>query len=46
MKISVIDVNCKTDALVKDIPLSLYLDRKKVGSGTRYGMIDFKMLRV
>lgn len=42
MKISVIDVNCKTDALVKDIPL----DRKKVGSGTRYGMIDFKMLRV
>lgn len=42
MKILVIDVNCKMDVLVKDI----FLDRKKVGSGIRYGMIDFKMLRV
>lgn len=46
MKILVIDVNCKMDVLVKDIFLFLYLDRKKVGSGIRYGMIDFKMLRV
>ena len=25
------DVYCKTDASVKDSPLSLYLDRKEVG---------------
>ena len=26
---SISDVNCKTDASVKDSPLSLYLDRKE-----------------
>ena len=38
------DVNCKTDALAKDIPLCLYLDKKKLGNGTRHGITDFKML--